>query len=95
MTFFVFTLYNVPIVVTGFYRLLTSRRQKTKQIEDSEKELPSISIVVPVKNEEKVVARLLDALLRLNYPSGKREIIVVNDASTDRTREIMSSVLFG
>jgi cellulose synthase/poly-beta-1,6-N-acetylglucosamine synthase-like glycosyltransferase len=51
-------------------------------------EVPSVSIIVPVKNEEKVVARLLDALAGLNYPSGKKEVIVVNDASTDRTGEI-------
>jgi cellulose synthase/poly-beta-1,6-N-acetylglucosamine synthase-like glycosyltransferase len=41
-----------------------------------------------VKNEAKVVGRLLDALTSLNYPQGKKEIIVVNDASTDGTGEI-------
>ena len=35
-----------------------------------------------------MVARLLNALANLNYPQDKKEIIVVNDASTDRTREI-------
>jgi cellulose synthase/poly-beta-1,6-N-acetylglucosamine synthase-like glycosyltransferase len=57
-------------------------------VENVKRELPAVSVIVPVKNEEKVVARLLDALLSSNYPFGKREIIVVNDASTDGTREI-------
>jgi len=41
-----------------------------------------------VKDEEKVVGRLLDALLKLDYPPEKREIIIVEDGSTDKTVEI-------
>lgn len=88
MTFFAFTIYNIPVVVTGFCRLWRTRRKETKPIESEEQKLPLVSIIVPVKNEEKVVARLLEALTRLDYPFGKKEVIVVNDASTDRTGEI-------
>ena len=89
--FFFFTLYNVPIVLSGARKALRSRRKKSIQSGDAvvpEGELPFVSILVPVKNEEKVVGRLLDALFGLNYPVGKWEIILVNDASTDRTREV-------
>ena len=41
-----------------------------------------------MKNEEKVVGRLLKTLVSLNYPSSKIEIIVVNDESNDGTGEI-------
>ncbi|MGD8505188.1 MAG: glycosyltransferase [Candidatus Bathyarchaeota archaeon] len=44
--------------------------------------------MVPAKDEEKVVGRLLDATLKLNYPSQRKEIIVVEDGSTDKTVEI-------
>jgi cellulose synthase/poly-beta-1,6-N-acetylglucosamine synthase-like glycosyltransferase len=44
-------------------------------------ELPVVSIMVPVKNEAKCVARLLKELLALDYPVEKREIIIVNDTS--------------
>ena len=90
LLFFVFSLYNVPIVVTGFWRLWRRSKKGAEKSEVVDRELPVVSIVVPVKNEEKVVARLLNALARLDYPSDKREIIVVNDASTDRTGEICS-----
>ncbi len=87
--FFLFTLYNIPIVLTGVRSLLLSRRKpKTDSAPKPASELPFVSVLVPVKNEEKVLARLLDALLGLNYPADKREFIVVNDASNDRSREI-------
>ena len=88
LIFFVFTIYNIPVVVTGFWRLWRSRKKEAKRVESGERKLPFVSIIVPVKNEEKVIVRLLSALTRLNYPLGKKEVIVVNDASTDRTREI-------
>jgi cellulose synthase/poly-beta-1,6-N-acetylglucosamine synthase-like glycosyltransferase len=43
---------------------------------------------VPVKSEEKVIGRLLDAMSRLNYPEDKRELIIVEDGSTDRTLDV-------
>lgn len=78
----------MPIVIAGFWRLWRSRRKEAKRVEGAGQELPFVSIIVPVKNEEKVVARLLRALTGLNYPLGKREVIVVNDASSDGTGEI-------
>lgn len=44
---------------------------------------PSVSIVVPARNEEPVIGRLLASLKQLDYPS--YEVIVVNDRSTDAT----------
>ena len=88
LTFFTFSLYNVPIIVSGLWRIWRARRKEAKCVETDERELPFVSIIVPVKNEEKVVARLLDSLMSLQYPSGKKEVIVVNDASTDRTGDI-------
>jgi cellulose synthase/poly-beta-1,6-N-acetylglucosamine synthase-like glycosyltransferase len=86
--FFVFTLYNFPIVMTGVWRFLRIRKKTGKHVVGGQENLPAVSIIVPVKNEENVVGRLLKALLTLDYPSGRKEIVVVDDASTDRTHEI-------
>jgi cellulose synthase/poly-beta-1,6-N-acetylglucosamine synthase-like glycosyltransferase len=88
LIFFAFTIYNMPIVISGFWRFWRSRKRETKHVNSEQRKLPLVSIIIPVKNEEKVIARLLNALANLNYPSSKKEIIVVNDASTDRTGEI-------
>src|SRR3989344_8657479 len=44
---------------------------------------PSISIIIPVYNEEKNLRRLLPSLIKQNYPKNKIEYIVVDDNSTD------------
>ena len=51
------------------------------------KKAPCVSIIVPARNEEKEIAIALQSLLRQDYTN--LEIIVINDRSTDRTREIL------
>ncbi|MBN2381979.1 glycosyltransferase [bacterium] len=50
---------------------------------------PTVTIIIPVYNEEKIIGACLDALMALNFPKEAREIIIVDDGSTDRTREIV------
>lgn len=47
---------------------------------------PFISVIIPVYNESKILERTIQSLLELNYL--KYEIIIVNDGSTDDTKEI-------
>jgi biofilm PGA synthesis N-glycosyltransferase PgaC len=49
---------------------------------------PLVSILIPAYNEEKVISRSLDSLLDLKYD--KKEIIVVDDGSKDRTALLVS-----
>lgn len=49
---------------------------------------PPVSVIVPAYNEEKWIGHCIEALLENDYPS--KEIIVVDDGSTDRTYEIAS-----
>jgi 1,2-diacylglycerol 3-beta-glucosyltransferase len=49
---------------------------------------PTVSILIPARNEEKVVGRLLKRLTELTYPRSKMQVIVINDASSDMTGKI-------
>jgi GT2 family glycosyltransferase len=49
---------------------------------------PLVSIVIPTHNRKEKLEKLVDSVLRSNYPKDKLEIIVVDDASIDGTREM-------
>jgi len=52
-------------------------------------EWPSITISVPVYNEAAVVRGLLESLLAIDYPPDRRQILIMSDASTDGTDQIV------
>lgn len=52
-------------------------------------EWPLVSVVLPAYNEERAIPAALDAVLALDYPRDRMEILVVSDASTDRTDAIV------
>ena len=49
---------------------------------------PSVSILLPVHNEEKTLRARLENLDQLDYPRDRLEVIVVSDGSTDSTMSI-------
>jgi len=49
---------------------------------------PTVSILIPALNEEKVIGRILQRMTELTYPKDKMEIIVIDDGSTDDTGKI-------
>ena len=51
-----------------------------------------ISIVVPVYNEAKTVSDVIQRLIAIDLPA-PREIIVVNDGSTDGTRDVLDRIV--
>jgi cellulose synthase/poly-beta-1,6-N-acetylglucosamine synthase-like glycosyltransferase len=85
---YVWIFYQIPILAVGVGQLRRSSRKTEKTSAISVMNLPMVSIIVPVKDEERVVGRLLKALLRLDYSLEKMEILIVEDGSTDKTVEI-------
>ena len=50
---------------------------------------PDVSIVVPVYNEDQMIEGVLRMILGVDFGGYSREVVVVNDGSSDRTREIL------
>ena len=53
--------------------------------------LPFISVIVPALNEEQNIRECLVSLLKVDHPQERREVLVVDNGSTDRTAEIVKN----
>jgi 1,2-diacylglycerol 3-beta-glucosyltransferase len=53
---------------------------------------PSVALIVAAKNEEAVIANLVEMLCHLDYPQDKYEVWIVDDYSTDRTPQILEQL---
>ena len=68
---------------------LAAARSKSHTDPSGHDDWPSITITVPCYNEERSIRDTLEALLAVDYPAERRQILVISDASTDRTDEIV------
>lgn len=53
---------------------------------------PKVSVIVPAFNEEKYILKTLNALHQQDYPN--YEVLIVNNASTDRTAEVVTAFIY-
>lgn len=49
---------------------------------------PTVSIVIPARDEANVIGQLLQGITELSYPREKMQVIVIDDASSDATGQI-------
>ncbi len=88
-------LYLIPILTGSvygcllFFLVLGAQRLYQKQ-KSRTQDLPSISVIVPLRNEELSAEATLNALKNQNY-QGLWEVICVNDRSTDKTAQILDN----
>ena len=50
---------------------------------------PFVSIIIPVRNVEKIIGKCLNSLKGLDYPKNRYEVIIADSESTDQTPEIV------
>ncbi len=81
--------YILSLYFAVFWFLVMVDNGVTKENKKLNK-FPSVTIVIPAYNEEKVIENTIKSALNLNYPKNKTEVIAVNHGSTDRTLSIMN-----
>ena len=75
---------NAVLSIGGFiYYMKVEKQGRGKPLE----EYPTVSILVPAHNEALVIVRTVRALMNMEYPVDRYEVIVINDNSTDDTAE--------
>jgi cellulose synthase/poly-beta-1,6-N-acetylglucosamine synthase-like glycosyltransferase len=90
---------SYPFIFLGLYfevfTLLTFLSAPAKERRDRSPGLvfPKVAIIVPCWNEETTIDGTVQSLLALDYPKDKLRIILVNDGSTDNTKEVMDTYL--
>jgi cellulose synthase/poly-beta-1,6-N-acetylglucosamine synthase-like glycosyltransferase len=80
--------FGYGLAIMGFVRGLRKLKRQAVLEPDI---WPSVSIVMPARNEAEVLERTLKSLFQQDYP-GPWEIIVVDDRSHDSTPQILSAL---
>jgi biofilm PGA synthesis N-glycosyltransferase PgaC len=89
VTIFWISLGVLFFVYVGYPACLVVISRFCGKIECDDSYTPSVSIIIPVYNEEKVIEKKIKNTLSLDYPRDKLEIIVASDGSTDGTSAIV------
>lgn len=61
-------------------------------LEKTKNELPFVSVIMPVCDEEKFIEKSLSAVLRQTYPTDRMEIVIADGLSTDSTLEKIEKI---
>lgn len=84
-----FTFYATVLIASG---IINSKKRRFKA---NEFYRPFVSILIPARNEENVIGETVRSLSNLKYyRKGHKnyEIIVINDGSTDSTKDVLSNL---
>lgn len=80
--------YQFVLTVFGYINCVRSLREK-RNVDKRSFDYPSCSILIPAHNEEKVIGTTIESMLQLEYPKDKLQIIIINDGSSDNTKNII------
>ncbi len=82
----VIAFYGLLVISKNFHRSVISN---TFNKNLSEKKLPVLDILVAARDEENVIAKLVERLFNLDYPRNKLNIYIIDDGSSDKTPLIL------
>lgn len=86
---------GIFLVLAGYplLVLLLSVFHPRQAMEKTEEDfnLPTVSLLIIVRNGEKLIARKIKNCLGLDYPADHIELVIVSDGSSDRTEEIVET----
>jgi cellulose synthase/poly-beta-1,6-N-acetylglucosamine synthase-like glycosyltransferase len=90
--FFFLTALMIAYLVRHYIFTLTvlrrAKKAKAVNVVSDAKYEPTVSVLIPARDEEKVIGRLLQRMAELTYPQDKLQVIVIDDASSDSTGRI-------
>ena len=88
----IMVLYFFLLFLSIFWLIVLAAAREDKQ-ERQIRRFPAFTIIIPAFNEQDSIVQTLESALRLDYPSEKVQIIIVNDGSTDCTKALVEEVI--
>jgi cellulose synthase/poly-beta-1,6-N-acetylglucosamine synthase-like glycosyltransferase len=82
----IFLKYVLQLVIAPFFPVVEYMRKRKRDAF-----IPTVSVLIPAWNEEVGIKSTIVSVLGTRYP--KLQVIVVNDGSTDRTHEVVTSFI--
>jgi hyaluronan synthase len=84
-----FYVYSVTLLAYLVSRFFISWRHRSPVLGNY---TPTVSIIISVRNEENAIARTVETCYRTDYPEQKREVLVVDDGSSDGTPRVLKEL---
>ncbi len=81
----------VVVLDLVLYAILLTKLNATKEKPVSS--MPLVTVLLPARNEEKVIARCIRSIVQQEYPTNKIQILVGNDGSTDGTAALVEEFI--
>lgn len=81
-------LYAIRHLIFAYNRMFGKQRIYYTDVVSSD--MPTVTVLIPMHNEELVLHNVLNSLLECEYDRDRLEIIPINDNSSDRTKEILN-----
>lgn len=88
--FYIFSFASVYVQIFFLMTFIEKKKKIVKNPENLDLDYyPTVTIAVPIYNEEKTIVKTVKSLLSLDYPKDKIQIFVVDDGSRDNTWNVI------
>lgn len=84
--------YQLVLTIAGFFHNLSSAKEKRAIDGMTHLQHPKVCVLIPAHNEEKVIRKTVEAMIKFDYPFDNLEILVINDGSSDKTGDIVEEL---
>jgi len=76
------------LYLSVFFLMIFFRNKKKMFVVDELSTFPKLSVLIPAFNEEDTIRDTINCVLSSDYPKDKLNVLVIDDGSSDRTKEI-------
>lgn len=88
-----FLLIHTYLLYPLLLNFIGKNKSQNKTVFDYTDDLPTISILLAVYNEEQVIREKIETTFKTNYPQEKIQFLIGSDACTDKTENIINEYI--